>query len=418
MHIFVISCLVAVIVSFFCSLAEAVLLSLNPVRMETLKREGKGYAGLWLNMRKNMGRPIAAILILNTVAHTGGATVAGGAFAELYGEEWIWLFSALFTIVILFGTEILPKVLGVSYNEKLVPLIAPALNMAIFLMRPFIWISEAFSNLFIRKKGRTAGVTIDDIRTIAQMAKTENLIETRQESIIVNVARLKNITMRSIMIPAEAISMILVDLSLSEALVRAHLDMHTRFPVCTQDDNPQSITGYVNFKDIIYTLHINPADPGLKTIIRPIKSFDVGMNVLTVMEEMIQEGLHIGIVKEGNGVISGMVTLEDILEQIVGQILDEYDKLPTYIHPYGHGWIMGGGVSLDRIAQVTGINIKRQKEPAPLLNTLAQWCRFVRTGDLRGAETFDEGGLTVTPRKFRRKEVLEAFIAVSDKKLH
>ncbi|MDD5040680.1 MAG: CNNM domain-containing protein [Candidatus Omnitrophica bacterium] len=418
MYIFIISCSVAVIVSFFCSLAEAVFLSLNPVRMETLKREGKGYAGLWLSMRKNMGRPIAAILILNTVAHTGGATVAGGAFAETYGEEWIWLFSILFTIVILLGTEILPKVLGVSYNEKLVPFIAPVLKIAIIFMGPFIWVSEAFSNLFIRKKGQAAGVTIEDIRTIAQMAKTENLIGTRQESIIVNVARLKNITMGSIMIPAEAISMIPVGLSLTEALVRAHLDMHTRFPVCSQDDNAQSITGYVNLKDIIYTLHINPADPGLKAIVRPIKSFDVDMNVLTVMEEMMQEGLHIGVVKEGDGVISGMVTLEDILEQVVGQILDEYDKLPTYIHPYGPGWIMGGGVSLDKIAQVTGINIKRQKEPAPLLNTLAQWCRYVRTGGLRGAETFDEGGLTVTPRKFRRKQVLEAFVAVSDKKLH
>jgi hypothetical protein len=79
---------------------------------------------------------------------------------------------------------------------------------------------------------------------------------------------------------------------------------------------------------------------------------------------------------------------------------------------------MGGGVSLDKIAQVTGINIKRQKEPPSSVVTLAQWCRFVRTGGLRGAETFDEGGLTVTPRKFRRNQVLEAFVAVSDKKLH
>jgi putative hemolysin len=386
--------------------------------METLKREGKGYAGLWLNMRKNMGRPIAAILILNTVAHTGGATVAGGAFAKLYGEEWIWLFSVLFTIVILLGTEIVPKVIGVNYNEKLAPLIAPALNIAVFLMRPFIKITEAFSGFFIRKKGKTTGVTIEDIRTIAQMAKTENLIETKQESIIVNVSRLKTTTMRSIMIPAESISMIPIDMSLAEALVRAHLDMHTRFPVCSQDDNPQSITGYVNLKDIIYTLHINPADPSLKAIVRPIKSFDVDIKILAAMEEMIQEGLHIGVVKEGNGGILGMVTLEDILEQVVGQILDEYDKLPTYIHPYGHGWIMGGGVSLDKVAQVTGIdiNIRRKKEPSLLLKTLAQWCRYVRKGGVKGAEAFEESGLTVTPRKFRRKEVLEAFVAVSGKK--
>lgn len=416
MRIFVISCLVAVIVSFLCSLAEAVLLSLNPVRMETLKRQGKVYAGLWLNMRKNMGRPIAAILILNTVAHTGGATVAGSAFAQLYGAEWLWLFSSLFTIVILLGTEILPKVLGVSYNEKLVPFIAPALNFSIFLMRPLIWLTENFSNLFIQKKnGQSTGVTIEDIRTMAQLAKTENLIETRQESIIVNVARLKMITMRSIMIPAESISMIPVDMSLAQALVRAHLDMHTRFPVCARDDDPQSITGYVNFKDIIYTLHIDPNDSRLTTIVRPIKSFDVDMKILTAMEEMIQEGLHIAIVKDARGMILGMITLEDILEQVVGQILDEYDKLPTYIHPYGRGWIMGGGVSLEKIAQVTGLTLKNPHEASPSINTLAQWCRHVRREGLKGADTFEDEGLTITPRKFRRKEVLEAFIAISGK---
>jgi Mg2+/Co2+ transporter CorB len=116
MPVFIITCLVAVIVSFLCSLAEAVLLSLNPIRLETLKRQGKSYASVWLNMRQNMGRPIAAILILNTIAHTGGATIAGGAFHDIYGDEWVWLFSVLFTVVILLGTEKHPKVQGVSYS--------------------------------------------------------------------------------------------------------------------------------------------------------------------------------------------------------------------------------------------------------------------------------------------------------------
>lgn len=92
MLIFITSCLVAIIVSFLCSLAEAVLLSLNPIRLETLNQQGKAHASIWIKLRQNIGRPIAAILILNTIAHTGGATVAGSAFDEIYGDEWIWLF--------------------------------------------------------------------------------------------------------------------------------------------------------------------------------------------------------------------------------------------------------------------------------------------------------------------------------------
>jgi len=136
MLVLLLSAAIAVFVSFLCSMAEAVLLSLNPIRLETLKKEGSHFAAAWLRMKQNVGRPIAAILILNTVAHTGGATVAGAAFDELYGERWLWLFTTGFTLVVLFGTEILPKVLGVAHSERLAPWIAPPLELATVVLRP------------------------------------------------------------------------------------------------------------------------------------------------------------------------------------------------------------------------------------------------------------------------------------------
>jgi Mg2+/Co2+ transporter CorB len=126
MTIFVIACFTVLTVSFLCSLLEATLLSLSDIHLETRHREGHRYAAVWQNMRKRIDRPIAAILILNTVAHTGGATVAGSAFDEIYGDEWIWLFSLIFTVAVLLGTEIIPKVIGVGYAERLAPLVAGA----------------------------------------------------------------------------------------------------------------------------------------------------------------------------------------------------------------------------------------------------------------------------------------------------
>jgi Mg2+/Co2+ transporter CorB len=125
MTIFISACAAAVLVSFICSLLEATLLSLDDIHLETQRREGHRYAAVWQGMRQRIDRPIAAILILNTVAHTGGATVAGSAFDEIYGDEWIGVFSLVFTIVVLLGTEILPKVIGVTYAARLAPVAAP-----------------------------------------------------------------------------------------------------------------------------------------------------------------------------------------------------------------------------------------------------------------------------------------------------
>lgn len=126
MTLFIIACATAIIVFFVCSVLEATLLSLDNVHLEGKRKEGHRYAEVWQNMRKRIDRPIAAILILNTVAHTGGATVAGGAFDEIFGDEWLWLFSEIFTIVVLVGTEFIPKVIGVSYVERLAPIAAPS----------------------------------------------------------------------------------------------------------------------------------------------------------------------------------------------------------------------------------------------------------------------------------------------------
>jgi len=127
--VLVISATIAVVVSFLCSLAEALLLGLNPLTLNRLQNTRPRAADSWRRLKRNVARPITAVLVLNTVAHTGGATVAGGAFAEIYGEHNIWIFSVLFTLIILFGTEILPKIIGVTFRNHLAPSAGPILEM-------------------------------------------------------------------------------------------------------------------------------------------------------------------------------------------------------------------------------------------------------------------------------------------------
>ncbi len=325
-------------------------------------------------------------------------------------------------LAIIFG-ELVPKNFALKNREWVSLRLSPAMRSLYVVCSPVVSLLEKIVKLITEIGSRKItdlenynSPNIHELKIAASVARASRIIGIREEKIVHSAAELSTRPVKEIAIPAEEISTIPVYSSLSEALVKAHMDMHTRFPVSTKEGDPQTITGYINFKDVIYALHANPADPSLKAIVRPMKSFDADTNISVVMEEMMQGALHIGLVQDKSGKILGMVTLEDILEELVGEILDEYDRLPVYIHPYGNGWVMGGGVPLEKVALVTGIDITRLKQQeAPGPNTLAQWCRYIKKGEVKGAEAFERCGLIVTVRKFRRKQVLEAFVELSDK---
>jgi putative hemolysin len=212
--------------------------------------------------------------------------------------------------------------------------------------------------------------------------------------------------------PAQDISMIYMGSSLEDAIIRAHLDMHTRFPVCMKENDPQSIEGYVNFKDIVAALRVNPSDPTIRGISRPIKKVSENTPLSQLLEAMIRERNHIVIVTSGEGAVLGMVTLEDIIEELVGEIEDEFDRLPTHMHPYGSScWIVGGGVSIGTVASTAGLDWS-SKFSNGRVPTVAEWCVQQIGQPLKGGEVIESDNLRVVPRKFRRKKVSEAMVTV------
>jgi putative hemolysin len=195
-----------------------------------------------------------------------------------------------------------------------------------------------------------------------------------------------------------------------DALVKAHLDMHTRFPVCMKENDPQSIEGYVNFKDIAAAMRVNPADPTIRGISRPIKKVKDDTPLSQLLEVMMQQKNHIVIVVSGKGTVLGMVTLEDIIEELVGEIEDEFDRLPTHVHTCGTScWIMGGGVPMNTVASTVGVEWPGTPGGGRV-PTLAEWCAKQAGADLKGGEAVEADNLRVQPRKFRRKKVLEAMV--------
>jgi putative hemolysin len=194
---------------------------------------------------------------------------------------------------------------------------------------------------------------------------------------------------------------------MAESLIAAHLDMHTRFPICTSNGDPQSIIGYVNFKDIVSQLRLNPQDPSLKSILRPIPHVPDNLSIATALERMIHGHTHIALVRNTADRVVGFITMEDILEELVGDIHDEFDRLPTHILPSGRAWVVGGGTLLARFKEITGINLPH----APPVRTLNDWVNAELGKRPSGGERIEKDDVHVLVRKIRRQKVLEAQVS-------
>ncbi len=319
-YILIISSTIAITVSFLCSLTEALLLSLNPLTLNRLQATQPRAAESWKRLKKNVARPITAILVLNTVAHTGGATVAGGAFSEIYGEHNIWIFSVLFTVIILFGTEILPKVIGVTFRKQLAPWIGPVLEITTLLLYPFIILSETmFSRLTAH--GESEQITTSDIVTLATLARSGKAINLDQENIIVNAVRLTHSAITTAMIPSERIRFLSKDATPETLLAIIKDSGHTRYPLSRSTD-AKDIYAYIVTKKVLPATQSELSD--MMAQAKPIRTVDRRATLMTGLRTMLQNKEHLLAVLNSQSQCVGIVTLEDIAGELLSTDIEEF----------------------------------------------------------------------------------------------
>jgi putative hemolysin len=244
------------------------------------------------------------------------------------------------------------------------------------------------------------------------LARTSRLIGAHEEKIILGAAALSQKPVRDIMLPAASIHMLDIHAPIGESLVAAHLDMHTRFPVAERKGDPQSIVGYVNFKDIVAVMRASPHDPSLCAIVRAMPSFQEDAPVASCLQTLMHDRTHIALVRSASGEVVGMVTLEDIIEELVGEIEDEYDRLPAHVSKSGNNWIVGGGVSLIKLRDATNLDLTNDL-PNHSANSLSEWVIGHLGKPLEGGESLVRGDIRVVVRKVRRHKMLEAQIGSS-----
>jgi putative hemolysin len=411
---------------------EIALASVSQARLVVLANEKRRGAASALYLKERMGVSLAVIQVGITLASAVAAAVGGAGVQESVAPrlQSLWhltpgvaqgLAVTFFVIplsafAIVFG-ELLPKVFAIENKEWMCLRVAPAMRGFAWMIWPVAHFFEGFVKGILKVIRKVVGAKTVELGDIAgfhelhaavSLARTQQLMGARQERIVMSAAQLSRRKIREIILPASEISMIPSNLTLGDGLVRAHLDLHTRFPICGDESNPQTIEGYITFKDLVTALKMRAETPTVKGIARPIKRLSEETALSQVLEQMIKEKLHIALVVSAADKVLGLVTLEDIIEELVGDIEDEEDSLPIHMHPTSGGWLMGGGVPMNAVTSRLGVAWSPALAKENTVR-LADWCVQVLDRPLEKGETLRAQGIQVTVRKLRRRKLAEAF---------
>ena len=315
----------AIVISAGCSLFEAVLYSVPLRHLEAMVEAGKPTGKVFSKMRLNVERPIAGILSLNTIANTAGAAFAGSAATAVFGHEWLVYFSASFTLAILLFSEIIPKTAGVLYGRSVVGLVAYPLKALVLFMSPVIWVSTLLTRLIARGKTDEA-ITAEEIRIMARLSLRNGGITSYQDQAIERILTLQEKMAKDVMTPRTVIFSLSEHLTVDEASKVAGRWEHSRVPVYDRD--MEDVVGVVLTKELFIAHADGKKDIHLTELMRPVHFVVETARLNKVLSEFLELRQHLFVVLDEYGGLAGLISLEDILEEILGrEIIDESDEV-------------------------------------------------------------------------------------------
>jgi CBS domain containing-hemolysin-like protein len=367
---------ISIFFSFLCSILEAVLLSITPTFLNVKKQEGKAYAAELEELKKDVDKPLIAILTLNTIAHTVGAILVGVqakvAYVELYGSQTRSIFgieftedlmvgvvSTIMTILILVASEIIPKTIGATYWKQLSNFTTKALKAMVFFMKwtGLLWILQLFTKLVGGKGHHGSVFSKADFTAMTDIAEEEGVFQESESKVIRNLLTFDEIQAKDIMTPRTVMKTASEDTTIQEFFDNNRPFRFSRIPV--YKDRADNITGYI-LKDEMYESHINDisrnidelpknlqklndtieddisayfslrniSSPKLSTIKREILVTNRDKPIPELFEKFVEKNEHVSLVVDEYGSVSGLVTMEDVIETLLGlEIMDESDNV-------------------------------------------------------------------------------------------
>jgi len=304
---------------------EAVFYSVPLRQIEEGARAGKKPWIRFKALRARVEEPIAAILSLNTIANTAGAAFAGSAATAVFGYRWLGLFSAAFTLGILLFSEILPKTVGVVYGRRMVPPVAYMLKGLVGFMRPVTWLTGYFTGMIAGERRREV-ITSSELGAMVRLGLESGTISPHQERSIQRILTLDQRRVKDVMTPRTVVFSLSGRLSIAEARRMQDRWEHSRFPVFDRD--PEDIVGLVLTKDLFAEALEPSQEVRLLDIMRPVRFVAETAPLDQVLRDFLDSRQHLFVVSDEYGGLAGIITLEDILEEILGsEIVDESDRV-------------------------------------------------------------------------------------------
>lgn len=316
--------LLALMISAICSLTETVLYSVSWAHIEKLRKAGRASGDLLYAMRMRVDKPIAAVLTLNTIANTAGSAVAGAAFTAVYGAQHLAIFAAVFTVLVLAFGEIIPKTLGVAYANPVSTVVARPLALITKLLGPVIWLSGLLTRLITAP---TSGpqVSEDDIRAVTSLSRQAGRIQPYEERTIRNILSLDHKRVRDIMTPRTVVFSLPADQMLVSAVQEGDIWHFSRIPVYGEDN--EDLVGIVERRTLAQKL-AGGGGGTLGDIMRPLNFVQESQTLDKLLQEFLNVRTHLFVVLDEYGGLAGVVSLEDVLEEILGrEIMDESDSV-------------------------------------------------------------------------------------------
>ncbi|RRD80231.1 DUF21 domain-containing protein [Alloprevotella sp. OH1205_COT-284] len=318
--------LLSLCLSSLCSVLEAVLLATTTSFATLKEKEGSKTATLLKQYKADIDRPIAAILSLNTIAHTVGAAGVGAQAAIIWGNDAVGVASAVMTLLILVISEIIPKVIGATYWRQLALGATRIIRVLIFITYPLVLLSKLITHLFAPNQ-TLLSVSREEVQAMVNVGEEEGVIMAKENKAIQSFLKLGEVKAEQIMTPAPVVATVIETMTLQEFYEHGDERLHAYSRIPVYDEEEEYIKGYVLRAEVLEELSEDQFGKTVSDLIRPILTFRDDETVSNIWEKMLAKKEHISVIIDEYGTMRGIVTMEDVIETMLGvEIVDENDE--------------------------------------------------------------------------------------------
>lgn len=357
--------LILLLFSAFFSASETALMTLSKIRVRHMVEEEVHGADRISRLVENSGKLLGAILVGNNVVNIGASALATAIMIRFFGDKGVGIATVIMTILVLIIGEITPKTLAAQYSEKVALKVAPAISVIIRILSPITTVMISITNVIIRLFGGKVNIkqpfiTEEELRTMVHVSHEEGVIEGEEKKMIYNVFEFGDSRVKDVMVPRTDMIALEVSSTYEEIITLFKEEQFSRIPV--YEDTPDHIVGILTVKDLIlfsyqgleaqFDIYQYLREPYLTYEFKPVTE---------LLKEMRQKRLGMAIVLDEYGGTAGIITMEDLLEEIVGEIRDEYDEHERDIEVIRENeYIIDGSTRIDEVNELIGTHLESE----------------------------------------------------------